>query len=341
MLRVDHVVIVVVREARAHSIARLARAAMADAIREHDVIPRRVEQLPRPEQLSGERAREKAGPRAGGAVQHDDCVANDAVGVLPRRAEGDVVNAQLGQRGAVGEVEIVDDEVGAGARRLRCRSRRDEGQYRDAEESSNHWRHQRFIADRPDTARTRRGRKTGTIFLKRIVRTLCPRRVGALSGRVRVGQFIGPFKRSDLGSEESPQRLHRGPSIRHPSRRGRWHWFAPTVGAEYNPADRLPPRNHVTIPDRYPCLCTIAQRFRASSHTSYARRFAALSRDGMAHDRSEPRRALDYGGWKREPSPRVLLPRDRRGALGNHPRGRHPAAPNPRAQSPPPPPGRG
>ena len=62
MLRAHHVVVGVLRKPRVQAVARLARLAVADAVRQDDEISRGVEQLARPEQLAAEGLREKPAP---------------------------------------------------------------------------------------------------------------------------------------------------------------------------------------------------------------------------------------------------------------------------------------
>ena len=57
-------------------------------------------------------------PEPVGAVQHHHRVAHDALRVAPRMPDRDVVQAQLGQRLAALELEVVNDVVGAGRRAL-------------------------------------------------------------------------------------------------------------------------------------------------------------------------------------------------------------------------------
>ena len=70
-----------------------------------------VERLAGLKQLAAEVAREESASVAGGAVKDEHRVSHDAAGVLLRMAEGRVVDAQDGQRGPVGELEVAHLEV--------------------------------------------------------------------------------------------------------------------------------------------------------------------------------------------------------------------------------------
>ena len=65
VLRVDHVVIVVLRELGAQPVGRLGRFAVADRVGQDDEVFLRVERLARAEQFAGEGRRQHA---AGGAA---------------------------------------------------------------------------------------------------------------------------------------------------------------------------------------------------------------------------------------------------------------------------------
>src|ERR1019366_9864173 len=111
VLRPHHVVVRVLRKARAQAIARLARLAVADAVRKDDEVARGVEKLAGAEELSAERLGQKAGTGAARAVQDQDGVADDAGRVAPRRADRAVVQRELGQRLAGGEPKAVHHEI--------------------------------------------------------------------------------------------------------------------------------------------------------------------------------------------------------------------------------------
>ena len=54
ILRVDHVLVVIAGKYRAHAVRRFVRGTVADCVRQNDVVTRRGERLPRPEQLAAE-----------------------------------------------------------------------------------------------------------------------------------------------------------------------------------------------------------------------------------------------------------------------------------------------
>src|SRR5216117_1970926 len=87
---------------------------------------------PGAEELAGKSAAGELRARSTGSVHDQDGVAHDPLRVLPRRAVGAVVDAQLRQRLARREREVVDDVVVFGdlrhARggRLRRKQRREE-----------------------------------------------------------------------------------------------------------------------------------------------------------------------------------------------------------------------
>ena len=111
VLRADHVVVGVLRKPRAKAVARLARLAVTDAVRQDDEVARGVEQLPGSEQLAAERAREEAFARPARAVENQHRVAHDARCVASGRADRPVVQVELRQRLAGAEAEIADDEI--------------------------------------------------------------------------------------------------------------------------------------------------------------------------------------------------------------------------------------
>ena len=95
----DHVVVVVLRELGAQAVGGLRRFAVADRVREDDVILRGVEGLALAEQLAAEGGAEHAGGGAGGAVQHQD-------GLSAGLADGGVGELQLGHDLAGVELEV-------------------------------------------------------------------------------------------------------------------------------------------------------------------------------------------------------------------------------------------
>src|SRR5262245_4667473 len=100
MLRVHHVVVRVVWKPRVHSVARLARLAMADAVGKDDEVARGVERRAGAVEDPGEvRAQElRAGAR--GAVENEHGVRRATAGVLSERAKREVMESELWKRAA-------------------------------------------------------------------------------------------------------------------------------------------------------------------------------------------------------------------------------------------------
>src|ERR1700685_371157 len=97
VLRAHHVLIVVLREVSMQAVARLARGAVPDGVREDDVVARRIEQLSLAEQHPGEPRREKAAARAAGTVEEQHGVRYTAMLVATGLAQGREMQAQLRQ----------------------------------------------------------------------------------------------------------------------------------------------------------------------------------------------------------------------------------------------------
>ena len=123
ILCLHHVVVAVVGKAATQAIARLAGFAVADAIGQYDKKPRRIERLPRPEELAGELVTHEVAAVAAGAVQDEHDVAHHALRVRTRMAKGTVVDAQLRQRFTGGEAEILENVVRFDGRRIVRRAR--------------------------------------------------------------------------------------------------------------------------------------------------------------------------------------------------------------------------
>src|SRR5215208_6877285 len=100
VLRGDDVGVVVARELRVQTVARLARLSRADGIGNDDEVRVAVEELPLLEELAGEIRNKKVGARAAGAVEEQYRIADDAAGVADRRTDRSVVDAQFGQHRA-------------------------------------------------------------------------------------------------------------------------------------------------------------------------------------------------------------------------------------------------
>src|SRR5262249_17865048 len=104
------------REASVQPVARLSRLAVAEAVRQDEVVARRVERLPLAKQLAREHRTacllaHQALAFSGGAVEDEHRVANDALVVALRLAERAVVEAHLGQGLAGSEAEVFEDVI--------------------------------------------------------------------------------------------------------------------------------------------------------------------------------------------------------------------------------------
>ncbi len=117
ILRTDHVVVRVFREARVQAVAWLTRLAVSDSVRENDEISGRVQQLSGTEQLAAEGLTEKRGACPACAVQNHHRVLNDTGSVAARRPECPVMQRQRRQRLAGPEPEVARDEIAFNRRR--------------------------------------------------------------------------------------------------------------------------------------------------------------------------------------------------------------------------------
>src|SRR5947209_10689619 len=135
VLRRDHVVVGVTREARAQAVGGFARLAVADAVRQDDEEARRVEELPRPEEHARELRREELCARAARPVHDEDGVADDASLVARGSPNRRVVQFQFRQALAASEMKVADDEITLDGRRIvgprRSLSRADAGLRQD------------------------------------------------------------------------------------------------------------------------------------------------------------------------------------------------------------------
>src|SRR5258706_4708769 len=109
---------------------------MTNAIREDQEILRRIERLPGAEKLTGEFRADELRTAPSGAMQDEYRIAHHPVLVAPRLSDGAVMNPQLGQHVAGGELKIPECEIPL--RRLGILSRRrggaDHRQQRDERE---------------------------------------------------------------------------------------------------------------------------------------------------------------------------------------------------------------
>jgi hypothetical protein len=114
VLSLDHVVVVVARKPHPQSVARLARAAVPDPVRQDHVPAGGIERRARAVQLVGERLRHELASGPAGAVNDQDAVRYLASSVALRAAEREVVNPELGELFAGAEGEVLENEVAFG-----------------------------------------------------------------------------------------------------------------------------------------------------------------------------------------------------------------------------------
>ncbi len=118
VLGLDHIEVAIAGESRPQPIAGLTRVPVADPVGQHDEVPRRIQQLARTEQLSGELRANEIAAVAGRPVQDQDGVSDPALGIGHRLAERAVVNPQLREGLSRGEPELPDDVVAFHGRRV-------------------------------------------------------------------------------------------------------------------------------------------------------------------------------------------------------------------------------
>src|SRR5262249_42036712 len=109
---------------RAQPVARLAGLAVADAVRQDDVVARCIQELARAEQNAAKSVGEKLRARAAGAVKHQHRVADDAALVALRLSQGCIVQLQLRKRLPALETKISNDEIALFRLWIICRVRR-------------------------------------------------------------------------------------------------------------------------------------------------------------------------------------------------------------------------
>ena len=110
-MRRDHVVVVILREARVEAVAGLRGFSVADAVGKNDEIARRVEKLAGTEELSCELRLKELPPGAAGAVKDQDGVRDPSLRVAGGFPERHVVQAQLGHSFPRAKLELMDYEV--------------------------------------------------------------------------------------------------------------------------------------------------------------------------------------------------------------------------------------
>ena len=111
VFRVDDVAIAVVREFSAQPVARLARSAAADPVRQDNEVFGGIERLARAEQFVAERRPQPVGADAARAVEQEHPVDDAAGSIAFLGAKRAVVKLELGQRLTIGEAEIFEHEI--------------------------------------------------------------------------------------------------------------------------------------------------------------------------------------------------------------------------------------
>ena len=124
MLRLDHVAVVIVREAGVQAVAGLGRAAVADAVDHHDVILGDVQRLAGAEHAGREAGAHEAQPIAARAVEQQHRIVDLALRILVRRAQRLVADAQGRQALAGPEAEVLEGRL------MRCRRKGGRGHSR-------------------------------------------------------------------------------------------------------------------------------------------------------------------------------------------------------------------
>ena len=107
VLAPNHVVVIVLGEAHAEAVRGPGALAVADVIGEDQEVARDVERLAGAEEHVGEDAVEERMRVAAGAVQEEHGVVDLACAVVVRRAEGQIVQLQLGQGFTGAEAEVL------------------------------------------------------------------------------------------------------------------------------------------------------------------------------------------------------------------------------------------
>ena len=97
VIRLNHVDITVMREFRVHAIARLARFAVTDPVRQHDEIFRRVERLILSKQFAGKFRANKLRAAARCPVHDENGIGSLALRVFLRFPQCSIMDTQLRQ----------------------------------------------------------------------------------------------------------------------------------------------------------------------------------------------------------------------------------------------------
>ena len=130
VIRLDHVEITVAREFRVHAVARFARFAVANPVRQHDEKFRRVERLIFSKQLAGKFRANKLRAAAGCPVHDQNGIGRFALRIFLRFSQRPIMDAQLRQCFAGLKFEIANREIAFGRRGIICGGRDTRGQNR-------------------------------------------------------------------------------------------------------------------------------------------------------------------------------------------------------------------
>jgi hypothetical protein len=117
VLRCHHVVVVILREARAQAVARFARLSVADVVREYHEVASHIQQLSGAKEYVGKLRTQELPSAASRAVKNKHCIRYFAGGVANSFSERRVVQAQFRNRLPRPEMEIVGNVVALGRRR--------------------------------------------------------------------------------------------------------------------------------------------------------------------------------------------------------------------------------
>jgi hypothetical protein len=111
VLRGDHVIVVILRKAGMHAVARFAGFSVTQVVGKNNEVPSDVEELSGTEQLARKLRLQKLTATAACAVKDHDGVGNTSTAVACRLAECCIVHPQLRQRLARAKMEVVRDVV--------------------------------------------------------------------------------------------------------------------------------------------------------------------------------------------------------------------------------------
>ena len=130
ILRFDHVEVSVARKFRMHPVARLARFAVADRIRQDDEELCHIERLIFPEELAGKLRANKLRAAAGRPMHDENCIRRFALRIFLRFSERPIMETQLRQCFARSKFEIANRVIALSRRRIiggRCETRCQDG----------------------------------------------------------------------------------------------------------------------------------------------------------------------------------------------------------------------